>query len=70
MGVDDIKSAASMEDIAVTFFNTAVHTTVAGSHKPKATVLAHHPMIVLLGVISKPNTTSSGMLKHCGGKPS
>lgn len=40
VGVDDIKSAASMEDIAVTFFNTAVHTIVAGSHKPKATVLA------------------------------
>ena len=40
MGVNDIKSATSMEDIAVTFFNAAVHTTVAGSHKPKATVLA------------------------------
>jgi len=67
VGVDDIKSAASMEDIAVTFFNAAVHTTVAGSHKPKATVLASSNNS-LLGVISKPNTTTSGMVKHCGGK--
>ena len=40
VAVDDISSAVKMEDIAVTYFNAAQHTTVAGGTvRPRGTIL-------------------------------
>ena len=40
VAVDDISSAVKMEDIAVTYFNAAQHTTVAGGTvRPRGTIV-------------------------------